>query len=99
MIIDTKQYNFSEWDSKRRERALHIMDKHVKKYCQPSTYDYWSWHSVGSEDKKPEQIASEYKEYSEDESKFIQALWAFYISMTAKDEYAWSSDIAKAFTK
>lgn len=32
-------------------------------------------------------------------SKFIQALWAFYISMTAKDEYAWSSDIAKAFTK
>ena len=86
MIIDTKQYNFSEWDSKRRER-------------QPSTYDYWSWHSVGSEGKKPEQIASEYKEYSEDESKFIQALWAFYISMTAKDEYAWSSDIAKAFTK
>ena len=81
MIIDTKQYNFSEWDSKRRERALHIMDEHVKKYCQPSTYDYWSWHSVGSE------------------GKFIQALWAFYISMTAKDEYAWSSDIAKAFTK
>ena len=75
MIIDTKQYNFSEWDSKRRERALHIMDEHVKKYCQPSTYDYWSWHSVGSEGKKPEQIASEYK------------------------EYAWSSDIAKAFTK
>lgn len=30
MIIDTKQYNFSEWDSKRRERALHIMDEHVK---------------------------------------------------------------------
>ena len=44
-------------------------------------------------------MSSEYKEYSEDESKFIQALWAFYISMTAKDEYAWSSDIAKAFTK
>lgn len=51
MIIDTKQYNFSKWDSKRRERALHIMDEHVKKYCQPSTYDYWSWHSVGSEGK------------------------------------------------
>ncbi len=96
MIIDTSMYTFSKWDIPRRLKALHIMDEHVKKYCTSTEYDlYWSSNSVGTYHKSEEVAEQCFQEFAKDESKFIQALWAFFV-VAAEDKW---SDKFKKFNK
>lgn len=73
MILDTKNCEFNEWSIKRRMRFLHHLDLFIRKDEKASLdYDtYWTWHGVGNKTK------DEIQKWAEDDSKFIQALWAF----------------------
>lgn len=89
MIIDTSNFNFHNWSVERRVEALRLMDQYVKKHANTVDYDiYWSENYVGKRE-TPEKTEQCFYEFAEDESKFIKALWGFYITLTT--DFSWIS--------
>ena len=87
MTIDTSIFNFHDWSVERRIRALHLMDDYLKKHAPYVDYEtYWTKHYVGKRE-TPEATDKLFREFAEDESKFIKALWGFYITLTT--DFSW----------
>lgn len=83
MIIDTKNYNFHDWSIDRRVEALRLMDSYLKKHANSTDYDiYWHNNYVGEDE-------SSFYEFAKDDSKFIKALWGFYVTLTT--DFSWFS--------
>lgn len=68
---------FSDWSVERKMRALELMDNYIYKNCTPSDYiSTWGKHAPTKQNSE-EATLKVRKEYAEDETKFINALFAF----------------------
>ena len=72
------KYTFSDWSVDRKIRALELMDEYLKKNTPISVYET-QWETYGVKTKVfPEKA----KEIAQDETKFINVLFQFYVCLT-----------------
>lgn len=72
--------SFRNWSTARKIRALSLMDEYVKKHAPG--YGLRFWRENCPYGKAPEETEANKRMIAEDESLFINALWAFYIALT-----------------
>lgn len=76
------KYEFSSWSTERRYRALIIMDRYIQRNGDITGYmKDWKEYGGGSTG-EPESTKAKRMEIAKDDTKFINALFCFYICTT-----------------
>lgn len=74
----SREYLFSNWSTSRKVRALELMDEYLKKNIPRSIYET-QWERYGV---KAKLYPDKAREIAEDEGRFIDALFNFYVCLT-----------------
>lgn len=88
-------YRFSNWDTEQKIGALSNMTAYVEKHA-PLCLDYWYSHGCGI-GKTPDETREIMHHVANDETLFINALFAFFVAVTL--DLKWMRLIGKAFMK
>lgn len=70
-------YQFSNWSTDRKVRALGLMDEYLRKHVSRSTYDI-EWEKGGAHPYQAEKCLK----IAENDDLFVNALFCFYICLT-----------------
>lgn len=81
-MINPKDLMWAHWSTERKMRCLRIMSDYIRENCHPADY-IASWGKYGPTlQGTPEATKAKFREYAEDETKFINALFAFQCCIT-----------------
>lgn len=81
-MIDPKNLMFHDWSVQRRIESLRLMEKEIKLHGDRLAHDTtWQEYGGGMCVTK-EETEAKWKSIAEDDEKYINALFAFYICQT-----------------
>ena len=89
------KYRFSNWTTAQKIGALSNMNSYVEKHA-PECLDYWHSHGcdIGKTADETRQIM---QTVANDETLFINALFAFFVAVVL--DIDWMNSVAKAFIR
>lgn len=80
--ISIEKLDFHDWSVNRRARALDHMDQYIRKIIKVDSLDYFFWENHGIGNKSDEEVLK----IAADDTAFINAIFAFYITIAADND-------------